>query len=302
MLRVARSTIPTVSMPSLASPFLVRQSLSVALAAPGSLSVGKGLRVVFRPSPAFQLQSALLCLIATISGVFLLLHPSAFGNVPIANRSQRHGIAPTQTSTALPVAGLTTSNQSAAYGAVLGHILIGRLHINALVREGADKNILQGAVGHVPSTEIANQSGNFALAGHRETFFSSLRAIRPGDTITFQGEERETYVYRVFSTRIVKESDVSVLKADGGFASAKASTASREQKPRLLTLITCYPFARSEKATERFIVQADLQSVDRSLSTAKPLLAPESSKSGQQLIALSTRTGKGSRLVPVSHN
>jgi sortase A len=129
-------------------------------------------------------------------------------------------------------------------GALLGKIEIGRLNISAVVREGVDAHTLRTSVGHVPSTAMPGHSGNFALAAHRDTLFRPLRNIKENDLITFRSLT-QTFTYRVESTRIVKPTDVSVLRSNGQDS---------------LTLITCYPFYYVGSAPERFIVQARLVS------------------------------------------
>lgn len=127
---------------------------------------------------------------------------------------------------------------------LLGKVEIGRLNLSAMVREGVDTATLRNSVGHVPSTALPGHSGNFALAAHRDTLFRALKDIRQDDVITFQSPS-QTFTYKVEDTRIVKPTDVSVLRADG-----------RES----LTLITCYPFYYVGSAPERFIVRARLVS------------------------------------------
>jgi sortase A len=147
-----------------------------------------------------------------------------------------------------------------ATGALLGKVEIERLNLSAMVREGVDANTLSTAVGHVPSSAMPGHSGNFALAAHRDTLFRPLRNIKENDLITFR-TLTQTFTYRVEDTRIVKPTDVSVLRS-GGYDS--------------LTLITCYPFYYVGSAPERFIVQARLVSetpaVDRheTLATITP--------------------------------
>ena len=125
---------------------------------------------------------------------------------------------------------------------VLGKLEISRLNLSAMVREGVDAHTLSESVGHVPSTALPGQAGNFALAAHRDTLFRALKDIRRDDIITFQ-TENQTFTYQVESTRVVKPTDVSVLNSDGGES---------------LTLITCYPFYYVGSAPERFIVHARL--------------------------------------------
>lgn len=147
-----------------------------------------------------------------------------------------------------------------AIGTLLGRVEIPRLRLSAMVREGVDGNTLSRAVGHVPSTSLGGQRGNFAIAAHRDTLFRGLKDIRLGDVVTFE-TPKERYSYEVFSTRIVKPSEVSVLRPDGGFSPQRAHLVSVADRPNhLLTMITCYPFHYVGSAPQRFIVQAKLVS------------------------------------------
>jgi sortase A len=148
-----------------------------------------------------------------------------------------------------------------ATGSLLGRVTIGRLNLAAIVREGVDAKTLSIAVGHVPSTALPGKAGNFAIAAHRDTLFRALKDIKKDDLISFQSPEA-TYTYQVAATKIVKPSDVSVLRADGGglidHRSAPPAAAQTDSKNRLLTMITCYPFYYVGSAPKRFIVQAQL--------------------------------------------
>jgi sortase A len=101
---------------------------------------------------------------------------------------------------------------------------------------------LKVAVGHLPGTALPGQTGNMALAGHRDTFFRALRNLRLGDRIVVQSPEG-SYEYEVETTAVVVPTDLSVLR----------SSADRE-----ITLITCYPFSWIGSAPYRFIVRARL--------------------------------------------
>jgi len=125
---------------------------------------------------------------------------------------------------------------------VIGRLEIPRLNLAVMVREGADERTLSRAVGHIPGTALPGNVGNVGLAGHRDTFFRSLRNIRADDTIELE-TTAGTYRYVVKSTRIVTPRDVSVLEASGG---------------ETLTLVTCYPFYYVGSAPKRFIVHAAL--------------------------------------------
>jgi len=145
-----------------------------------------------------------------------------------------------------------------APGAVLGRIEIARLNLAAMVREGVDAKVLSVAVGHVPSTALPGQPGNFAIAAHRDTLFRALKDIHEGDLVTFESPSG-TYTYKVAATKIVKPTNVSVLQPDGGGLIPETRLVSSNGQPnRLLTMITCYPFYYVGSAPKRFIVEAEL--------------------------------------------
>ncbi len=123
---------------------------------------------------------------------------------------------------------------------LVGRLVIPRLHLGAIVREGDGQRTLSLALGHIPGTAFPGQSGNVGVAGHRDTLFRSLRSIERNDWIQFQ-TLGGTYDYRVESTEVVKPSDVGVL-APGRYPE--------------LTLVTCYPFYYLGAAPDRFIVKA----------------------------------------------
>jgi sortase A len=149
-------------------------------------------------------------------------------------------------------------------GALLGRVEITRLHLSAIVREGVDAKTLSVAVGHVPSTSLPGNPGNFAIAAHRDTLFRALKDIRIGDVVTFQSPSA-TFTYHVKATKVVRPSDVSVLRADGGglisVQDSRGSSAGTDA-PKLLTMITCYPFYYVGAAPNRFIVEAEQVGAD----------------------------------------
>ncbi|HEY3458292.1 MAG TPA: class D sortase [Bryobacteraceae bacterium] len=140
-------------------------------------------------------------------------------------------------------------------GTLLGRVEISRLGLSAIVKEGVSTHTLSTAVGHIPSTSMPGQNGNFAIAAHRDTLFRALKDIRTGDLVTFQSAAG-SYTYQVAATKIVKPADVSVLRADGG---GLIPVETGQQGPgKLLTMITCYPFYYVGAAPKRFIVEARL--------------------------------------------
>ncbi len=85
-----------------------------------------------------------------------------------------------------------------------------------------------------------------ALAGHRDTFFRGLEHVAVGMRVRASGEGG-TYEYQIDSTQIVTPEQVEVLEIGN--------------QPSLV-LITCYPFHYIGAAPKRFIVHANLLSLD----------------------------------------
>jgi sortase A len=131
---------------------------------------------------------------------------------------------------------------SAPAGSLVGRIEVPRLNLSAIVREGDDVATLRKAVGHIPGTAMPGDTGNAALAGHRDTFFRALRDVRAGDRIVMTTPDA-VFHYVVRGTEIVDPADVSVLSPT---------------RERTLTLVTCYPFNYIGSAPRRFIVRAQL--------------------------------------------
>ena len=72
---------------------------------------------------------------------------------------------------------------AAREGSALGRIEIRPIGLTVMILEGTSEETLQRAVGHIQGTSLPGQSGNVAIAGHRDTFFRGLRKIRLGDEI-----------------------------------------------------------------------------------------------------------------------
>ena len=114
--------------------------------------------------------------------------------------------APVQPPTAQPVI------PAPQPGTVIGRLVIPRLHLRAIVREGADSHTLGIALGHVRGTALPGTPGNVAVAGHRDTLFRCLRNITKDDKIIFETTYGD-YTYQVNRTQIVKPTDVAVSDA-----------------------------------------------------------------------------------------
>jgi sortase A len=140
-------------------------------------------------------------------------------------------------STALPA---RAAKKTAPAFSSIGRVSIPRLGLSAMVREGTDTQTLRVAVGHISSTPLPGESGNVALAGHRDTFFRELKNLDKNDTIDFSTHQGD-FKYRVDEIMVVSPENTGVLKASEG---------------NTLTLVTCFPFQYIGNAPKRFIVRA----------------------------------------------
>jgi sortase A len=125
-------------------------------------------------------------------------------------------------------------------GDVLGLMDIPRLGLTVAVLQGTSSRILRLGAGHIEGTPLPGESGNIAIAGHRDTYFRDLKDIRPKDEIQLQ-TATTLLRYEVDWVKVVDPDDLSVLAP---------STESA------LTLVTCYPFYLVGPAPRRFVVHA----------------------------------------------
>jgi sortase A len=139
---------------------------------------------------------------------------------------------------------------------VIGKVQIPRIGLSAVVVQGDSQEILSRAVGHIPGTALPGQSGNIVVAGHRDSFFRSLRNVHRGDRIVFK-TPAAFFNYEVESTSVVAPTDLSPIQ---------------DSRQRQLTLITCYPFSWVGSAPNRFIVRA--RQVDFSQSSPRSISQP----------------------------
>ncbi|WP_405736543.1 class E sortase [Streptomyces sp. NBC_00028] len=98
----------------------------------------------------------------------------------------------------------TTRSTQPSWSQAYAILTIPRLHLRVPVAEGVGKQevLNKGYVGHYPGTQQPGQTGNFALAGHRNTHgepFRYVNRLAKGDTV--QVETRSAvYTYTVDKT------------------------------------------------------------------------------------------------------
>lgn len=108
------------------------------------------------------------------------------------------------------------------------------------VNSGTGANALRRGAGLVTGSPLPGDSGNVAIAAHRDSFFRGLKDLVVDDTIELD-TLGHTQSYRITDLTIVLPTDVHVLDDVG---------------ESVLTLITCYPFYFVGHAPKRFIVRA----------------------------------------------
>jgi sortase A len=125
----------------------------------------------------------------------------------------------------------------------LARLEIPRIGLSVAVLEGdSSKNLALGAAHLKDTAALGSPDGRAAIAGHRDSAFRDLGAVRVGDQIVIHSSQN--FAYRVTRTRIVDASDTSALASDG---------------QGRLTLITCYPFNYLGNAPRRFLVEAEIE-------------------------------------------
>lgn len=122
-----------------------------------------------------------------------------------------------------------------------GVLRIPGLELEAPVFDGTSERYLDLGIGRIEGTAHFTESGNIALAGHRDGHFRRLKEIAIGDRIELR-TVAGLRSYEVRDLQVVNPEDVHVL------APTRKET---------LTLVTCYPFYFMGHAPQRFIVRAE---------------------------------------------
>lgn len=116
---------------------------------------------------------------------------------------------------------------------------IARLHIPALsknwvVVQGVSLEDIKRAPGHYPSSQMPDQLGNFAIAGHRTpAIFWDVDKLTKGDLLVLE-TRTAWFVYKIYQSQIVLPTKVSVVSANPDHPGTRATR-------KILTLTTCNP-------------------------------------------------------------
>lgn len=128
----------------------------------------------------------------------------------------------------------------------IARLRIPRLGYDEIVLEGATPRTMAFGPALLLSGAGLGKPGNLVLAGHRTSWFRPLEGIALVDRIQiewFDARRGGLYerTYTVTMIRVVEQDDVTLLAPTPEDA---------------LTLITCYPFGRSPRSPQRYVVRA----------------------------------------------
>lgn len=122
----------------------------------------------------------------------------------------------------------------------------------APVRAGVSSyQIDRGGVGHYLTTEWPDEPGNFAVAGHRNTYSSMLGdqdMLETGDKLYLVGSDG-MWIYEVDERKVITPWDTHVLNADPDQENGA------EPETGIMTLTTCHPMFSN---TERLVHHAEI--------------------------------------------
>lgn len=116
-----------------------------------------------------------------------------------------------------------------------------RLGIDRIILEGDSGEVLAFGPGHVIASARPLEKGNCVLVGHRDTSFTFLQKLQPGDRIVVESSTKKSGTYQVHSIQVVPADQLHFQEIDETW----------------LTLITCYPFETvAPGAKKRYVIFA----------------------------------------------
>ena len=140
----------------------------------------------------------------------------------------------------------TRYRASSTRGEAIGRIRIPRMGVNMVLVNGTDHETLKKGPGRDARTFMPGENRLIYIAGHRTTYlapFSHIDRLKSGDRVTIE-VPYGTFIYAVTRHRIVKATDLSVL---------------RSPKHEVVELQACHP---RFFASHRYIAYARLLRVE----------------------------------------
>jgi sortase A len=127
----------------------------------------------------------------------------------------------------------------------VARLKVPELGIEEIVLAGANGRNLAFGPTHLAGTAAPGEAGHSILTGHRDTHFTFLRELAPGQEIQVQRPDGGWQGYRVVETAVIDARHARLSAGDG--------------RPSL-TLVTCYPFEAVEPGGPlRYLVYAEAE-------------------------------------------
>ncbi len=125
----------------------------------------------------------------------------------------------------------------------VARLAVPALGVDEIVLAGASGRTLAFGPGHMDGTPLPGTPGLSVISAHRDTHFSFLRDLKPGQAIVLTDTAKKAHRFRVTEARVVD--------------SGTTALAVEDTTPRL-ALVTCYPFdAIRPGGPLRYVVFAD---------------------------------------------
>jgi len=140
----------------------------------------------------------------------------------------------------------------------VARIEVPRLGASAIVLKGGSGEALAFGPGLLDGTPAPGEAGSSVIAAHRDTHFSFLRDVRPGDKIRVTRGDGAIYWFRI--------ADAQVVPWD-------ASGIDAHEEGNWLVLSTCWPLEAATQGNLRYVVRAQLvgRQITGDLSATAPL-------------------------------
>lgn len=124
----------------------------------------------------------------------------------------------------------------------IARITFPRLHETAIVLADGGGEALAFGPAHVAASVEPGAQGTSVIAAHRDTHFSFIKDLKPGDLVELTTKTGRKLTYRMTGSAIVH---------------AQASGIAPRGKTPRLALVTCYPFDGVQRGPLRYIVFAE---------------------------------------------
>lgn len=133
----------------------------------------------------------------------------------------------------------------------LARLEIPRLGVDQIILSGASGRTLAFGPGHLRGTALPGTKGHSVISGHRDTHFTFLRDLDPGDELHVQRSDGHTVTYRVTGHQVIDARDAHFSDTPDRAA---------------ITLVTCYPFnALEPNGPLRYVVFTEALEASRKI-------------------------------------